>query len=572
MNETCALWLSSPAVSEEDKAELRSLSEKEIEDRFFAPLEFGTAGLRGVMGPGLRRMNVHVVRHTTQALANLVHKEGRDACRAGVAIAYDCRHKSAEFAREAACVLAANGVSVRLFDELRPTPELSFAIREYGCTAGINITASHNPKEYNGYKVYWADGAQLPPEHAAVMAHEMEKMDFFKSILTMSYDEAVAGGRIVLMGEETDRAFLSCVLCQSVDPEAVAQAAPRFKIVYTPFHGAGYRLVPQALSKLGFRHILCEPEQMKLDGDFPTVASPNPENKEGFARAIELARQNDVDLIIGTDPDADRVGVVVRDRTGEYVTLSGNQMGVLLLDYLIRARRRRGTMPQNPAAIKTIVTTEMVRAVGKAHGVAVFDTFTGFKFMAELIARFEREKSHHYLLAFEESYGYLAGDHARDKDAVTASVLIAEMAAWYFLQGKSLFDAMQELYATYGHFREATLNIVMPGLSGLTRMKELMNSLRENPPRDISGTKALFLRDYLRGERYDLFSPAIEALPLRGSDVLSFEMADGTVIVVRPSGTEPKIKVYVLARGDSAADCDAKVSDYASWAGGLAAL
>ena len=564
-------WLNSGALSREEKDELFSLvgNKTKIEERFYAPLEFGTAGLRGVMGLGLHRMNLHVVRHVTQAFANLIAGEGAEACRAGVAICYDCRHHSAEYARETACVLAANGIRARLFDSMRPTPELSFAIREYGCTAGINITASHNPREYNGYKVYWSDGAQLPPRHAAVVSAEMERIDIFTGVHTMPYEETLAGGLITLMGAETDEAFLSRILSLSVNRSAVQKMADTFKVVYTPFHGAGRLLVPEALKRLGVRHVLCVPEQMTPDGDFPTVVSPNPEEKAGFALAVALAQAQDVDLIIGTDPDADRMGLMLRDRAGDYVTLSGNQVGVLLLDYLIRAGREAGTLPPNAAAVKTIVTTEMARAVGEKNGVAVFDTFTGFKFMAEKIKDFEETGDFRYILAYEESYGYLIGDHARDKDAVGASMLVAEMACWYAARGMTLYDAMEALYETYGHYAELTLNLVMPGLAGLANMQALMQGLREASPAEIAGTPVLAVRDYLSGERRDLLTGSAEPMELRDSNVLYFELLDDTRFIVRPSGTEPKIKVYILARGEDRTDAARKLDMYRAYAEGL---
>ncbi len=561
-------WLSSPAISDDERAELERVKDddKAIKDRFFAPLEFGTAGLRGVMGPGINRMNLHVVRQTTQAMANLVLSEGPEAVKKGVAVCFDCRHRSDEFAREAACVFAANGIPARLFESLRPTPELSFAIREYGCTAGINITASHNPKEYNGYKVYWSDGAQLPPAHAEVVAREMEKLDIFTGAKTMPYEDAVSRGLVTIMGAETDKEFLDMVMCQSVSQDSVKKVADTFKLVYTPFHGTGHELVPRALKKLGFKYVICVPEQMMIDGSFPTVKSPNPEEKAGFKLAIDLAKSVGATLIIGTDPDADRVGIVLRDNAGEYVTLSGNQVGVLLLDYLIKAKRENGTMPHNPAAIKTIVTTEMARRVGEANGVPVFDTFTGFKFMAEKIKEFEEKHSHRYIFAYEESYGYLAGDHCRDKDAVTASMLIAEMAAWYACKGMTLYDAMESLYKEYGCYGEQTLNLVMPGLEGMEKMKALMARLRSDPPENVSGTRVKAVRDYLRGERYDLATGAITRLEIKGSNVLYWELEDGTMFIVRPSGTEPKVKVYILAQGSDRADCDYRLGIYSAWA------
>lgn len=557
-------WLKEELLTEEERQELLSIQndETEIESRFFAPLSFGTAGLRGVLGAGINRMNIHTVRQATQGIANLIRGIGKEACERGVAICMDCRNMSDVFAREAACVLAGNHIKAYLFDALRPTPELSFAIRTIRCIAGINITASHNPKEYNGYKAYWEDGAQLPPAQADIVARAIDETDIFHGITRMDYDKALKKGWITLIGEEVDESFLFHVQEMAINRQAVAQAADTFKVVYTPFHGTGYRLVPEALKRLGLKHILCVPEQMVLDGNFPTVKSPNPENKEGFALAIELARKENVDLIIGTDPDADRVGVIVRNREGEYVPVSGNQMGVLLLDYIIRARRATGTMPESPAALKTIVTTEMVRKVGSENGVAVFDTFTGFKFMAEKIKQFEEEKSYQYLLAFEESYGYLMGDYCRDKDAVTASMMIAEMAADYHNAGMTLFDAMQALYRRYGFYEERTVNLVMPGVDGLSRMAELMESLRNQPPKAIAGTQVARIRDYSSGKIKNLQNSSMEKMELSGSNVLYFELQDGTSFIIRPSGTEPKIKVYILAQGADAAECSERAERY----------
>ena len=560
-------WLDSPALTPEERAELEAIrdDEAEIKDRFHAPLAFGTAGLRGVMGAGLNRMNIRIVRHTTQAMANLVLGEGEAAARAGVAVCYDSRNNSEEFARQAASVLAANGVFVRLFDGLRPTPELSFAIRHYQCAAGINITASHNPKEYNGYKVYWSDGAQMPPRHADIVSAERERLDLFTGAKTTDFDAAVAAGAIVMMGRETDEAFLDAVMTQSVARERIRDIAKDFKLVYTPFHGAGYSLVPQALARLGIQNVLCVPEQMVLDGNFPTVKSPNPEDKAGFAAAIELARRENANLIIGTDPDADRVGILLRDGQGEYVTLSGNQVGVLLADYLIRARKEAGTLPPNAAMLKTVVTTEMARAVAESYGVAMFDTFTGFKFLAEKIAELERAGSHRCIFAYEESYGYLAGDHARDKDAVVASMLIAEMACWYALQGMTLYDAMEALYEKYGAYGEETLNLVMPGVTGMEKMAALMARLRQSPPAAIGGTAVTAVRDYQSGTRRVTEDGAEERMELRDSDVLAFELADGTTFLVRPSGTEPKVKVYVLARGETRDELNEKIERYSEY-------
>jgi len=565
-------WLSSHALSESEKDELRSIKDdaKEIESRFFSRLEFGTAGLRGIMAVGLFRMNIHVIRHTTQAFAELILDEPGDLSEKCVAICYDSRIKSDEFAREAAGIIAGNGIRVRIFESLRPTPELSFAIREYGCIAGINITASHNPKEYNGYKVYWSDGAQLPPHHASEIAAKMEKLDIFDSIRSISFDEAVGKGLITKMGAETDELFLKNVMAQANDFEAVKKVADSFKLVYTPFHGTGYKLVPEALRRLGIKHILCEPEQMKIDGTFPTVVSPNPENPEGFALAVALAKENGADLIIGTDPDADRVGIMVRSDTGDYITLSGNQTGVLLVDYIINAKRRAGTMPGKPTILKSLVTTEMARLIAEKNDVACFDTFTGFKFMAEKKNALEAAGEGNVIFSYEESYGYMIGDFVRDKDAVTASMLLAEMAAWYAGQGMTLYDAMQKLYEKYGQYGERTLNLVMPGLDGIAKMRKLMEDLRASPPNELAGVDVTVRRDYEPGIELDVITGESSNIELKGSNVLRYGTADGTIVIVRPSGTEPKVKVYILASGETRAECDDKVNKYSAWADKLA--
>ncbi len=559
-------WLASPALTEEERAELTAIkgNNGEIESRFFAPLSFGTAGLRGVLGVGLYRMNRFTVGAATQGLANLIISNGEDAMKRGVAIAYDSRHMSPEFARLCACILAENGIQVRLYDELRPTPELSFAIRHYGTIAGINITASHNPKEYNGYKVYWEDGAQLPPAEADVVAKEMGALDLFTDVKVGDFDQYLASGRIIMLGKETDEAYLGEVLKVAVNPDCVKQVADEFKLVYTPFHGAGYRLVPEILKRIGYKHIICEPNQMVIDGDFPTVVSPNPENKEGFHLAIELAKENGVDLIIGTDPDADRTGIVLKDKTGEYITLSGNQVGVLLIDYIITARRLTNTMPAHPAVLKSLVTTEMARSAAEKNGVDCFDTFTGFKFLAEKIKEFERTGSHEYLFAYEESYGYLAGDYARDKDAVTASMLIAEMAAYYRTKGMTLYDAMETMYEKYGYYCEQTISITMPGVAGLTRMQELMVELRETPLTDVAGNQVEFVRDYQPGTRKNVATGETEEMELKGQNVLYYELEGGTSFIIRPSGTEPKVKVYIMARAEDKAAAATKVEALAA--------
>ena len=561
-------WLNSPVLSQEEKAELEAIrgDEKEIESRFFDQLAFGTAGLRGTMGVGLYRMNVHVIRHATQAFAQVILEEGPEAAARGVAVCFDCRNNSDLFAREAACVMAGNGIPVRLFQALRPTPELSFAVREYGCIAGINVTASHNPKEYNGYKVYWEDGAQLPPKHADEVARKMRELDVFTSVKTMDYNEAVSQGKITLLGEETDERFLSNVMEQVNDKAVVEQMADTFKMVYTPFHGTGYQLIPEALKRLGMKHVICVPEQMVIDGNFPTVASPNPENPEGFYLAVDLAKANDADFILGSDPDADRVGIMVRTKDDDFVVISGNQTGVLLLDYLIGAKRRTGKMPENPVALKTIVTTEMARKVAEVNGLKCYDTFTGFKFLAEKKDKLENSGEGKVIFSYEESYGYMLGDYVRDKDAVSASVELTEMAAWYASQGMTLYDALQALFEKYGYYGEKTLNLVMPGLDGLKKMADLMAGLRTQPPVEIAGVAVREQKDYQDGSVVRVSDGVRSAMELSGSNVLRYEMADGTSLIVRPSGTEPKVKVYILANGESKAACDEKVAKYAAWA------
>ena len=560
-------WLASPALSEDERNELKAIAndEKEIENRFYGPLEFGTAGLRGTMYVGLHNMNRHVIRWATQGFANVIRAEGEEAMKKGVAICMDCRNHSMEFARAAACVMAGNGITVKLFESLRPTPELSFAVREYGCEAGINVTASHNPKEYNGYKVYWADGAQLPPQHAAAIAARLEQIDIFTGVKRMAFDDAVKAGLITLLGEETDKMFMSNVMAMINDRASVAQVADSFKVVYTPFHGCGWKLVPEALRGLGVKNLYCVEQQMVLDGTFPTVASPNPENPEGFYLAIELADKVGADFILGTDPDSDRVGIMVRGADGKFIAVTGNQTGVLLLDYLIGAMRRAGKMPENPYFLKTIVTTEMAREVAESNDVTCCDTFTGFKFMAEKKNALEAAGEGHVIMSYEESYGYMLGDYVRDKDAVTASLLITEMAAWYAAKGMTLYDALQALYKKYGWYGEKTHNLVMPGLDGLEKMAALMRRLRTAPPANIAGVDVVVRKDYQDGSAVDCATGNVGKMELSGSNVLRFELADGTTILVRPSGTEPKIKVYILTKGVDAAERDANIEKYSAW-------
>jgi phosphoglucomutase len=557
-------WLHSDALTEQERAELASLSEKEQKGRFFGPLEFGTAGLRGTMEVGLHNMNLYVIRWATQGFANVIAAEGEEAKRRGVAICMDCRCHSMDFARAAAEVCAANGIHVRLFESLRPTPELSFAVREYHCQAGINVTASHNPKEYNGYKVYWEDGAQLPPHHAAAIADELTRIDIFSGVKHMDFDTAKSQGLIEMLGAETDEKFMAQVLAMINDKASVAKVADTFQVVYTPFHGCGWKLVPEALKALGIRHLYCVSEQMVLDGSFPTVKSPNPENPEGFYLAVALANEKGADFIVGTDPDSDRVGLMVRDPRGEFIPVTGNQTGVLLADYLIGAMKRAGKMPAHPVLLKTIVTTEMARKVAEENGVTCYDTFTGFKFMAEKKGQLETSGQGKVIMSFEESYGYMLGDYVRDKDAVTASLLLTEMAAWYASRGMTLYDALQALYEKYGWYGEKTHNLVMPGLDGLAKMAALMKNFREHPPVEIAGVPVVMRKDYADGTTVDCHG-TVGQMELSGSNVLRYELSDGTTILVRPSGTEPKIKIYLLTQGKDAAQRDERIAKYSAW-------
>ena len=560
--ETYLHWLGSPAISEEERAELRAIegNKDEILSRFASYLSFGTAGLRGTMKAGTNAMNVHTVAHATQGLANLILKEGRAAD--GVVIAYDSRNNSPLFARTAASVLAANGIGVYLFDGLRPTPELSFALRHLQCVAGINITASHNPKAYNGYKAYWEDGAQLPPEHAAVVSEEIGKLDIFNDIKTVDADAAIADGRIRMIGAEVDEAYLREVEAQAINPEAIRSVADELHIVYTPLHGAGYRLVPEILARCGLKHLHPVEAQMQPNGDFPTVAKPNPEYPEVFELGVALANEVGSDLIIATDPDTDRVGVSTRRPDGSFTTITGNQMGALLIDYIITAYEQTGTMPDAPYAVKTIVTSEMAAKICAAHGVKMYNVLTGFKFIGEVIKNHEQAGYGTFLFGFEESYGYLKGTYARDKDAVVASMLIAEMTAYYKAQNKTLFDALEELYTRYGFCMEKTAELEMPGVDGPARMAALMEKLRNNPPADFHGYAVVTAGDYAAGTLTDLRIGKSEPTNLPSSNVLSFILENGDVIVVRPSGTEPKVKFYYLLSGEERAAVEANLAAY----------
>lgn len=543
-------WMNSPVVDEDTKAELKAIEndEDQLKLRFSGMMSFGTAGLREVMRAGLNGMNIYTVRYATQGLADLINSCGENVG-GGVTISYDSRHNSCEYARQSAAVLAANGIHVNIFDELRPTPELSFALRYTGSIAGINITASHNTKEYNGYKVYWSDGAQLPPEHAAQVSASMERNDIFDDVKTMDFEEGVKKGLITLIGSEIDEKYLEKVMEQSVGSRYVEQAAGDFTIIYTPFHGTGYKLVPEVLKRLGMKHVLTVPEQMVIDGDFPTVKSPNPEYIEGFAKAIEMARENDVDLIIGTDPDGDRCGVVVRNGD-DYETLTGNQIGVLLLDYLITARREQGTLAPNSAAVKSIVSTTMANAICEANGIKLFETLTGFKYIGEKIKEFLETGQYTFLFGFEESNGYLAGTYARDKDAVVASMLIAEMGCMYRTKGISLYQGIQALYEKYGFFKEGVTSASFSGLEAKAKMNSIMEGLRNDPPEKL-GLKVERISDYSTGKILNVKDGSTGETGLPESNVLFYDLEGGCSLIIRPSGTEPKIKLYVMTRGQS---------------------
>ena len=555
-------WLNSDKLSDAEKAELLSIKDddKEIQLRFTDYLSFGTAGLRGTMKVGMNAMNVHTVAYATQGLAQLIIEEGRTAD--GVAIAYDSRNNSELFAKTAARVLAAANIPAYLFDELRPTPELSFALRELHCVAGINITASHNPKQYNGYKAYWEDGAQLPPEHADVVSATMQKLDIFEDVKLADFDEALAAGKIVMLGRDMDEKYLACVQAQAVNPEAVKAVADELKIVYSPLHGTGYRLVPEILRRCGHKNVFTVDEQMVISGDFPTVAKPNPEYKEVFDIGMKIADEVGSDLVVATDPDADRVGVVTRTPDGSFTTITGNQMGALLMDYILTAYEETNTMPEIPFAVKTIVTTELAAKICEAHGVKMHNVLTGFKFIGEVIKDYEKKGFGTFVLGFEESYGYLKGTYARDKDAVVAAMLICEMTAYYKAKGMTLSDALDALYARYGYCYEANVEIYMEGLDGPARMAEKMNALRNPAPAEIDGRKVVKFGDYQAQTIEDRVSGTVESTNLPKSNVLAFTLDNGDVIVARPSGTEPKIKFYFMLIGKDKDETVAKMEAY----------
>jgi phosphoglucomutase len=548
-------WLADPIIDAATKAELTVLAgnDAEIQDRFFKDLEFGTGGMRGVLGAGTNRLNIYTIRKATQGLANYILAS--DAYKPGgsVAIAHDSRRMSPEFSREAALVLNANGIKAYVFDSLRPTPLLSFAVRELNCVAGIVVTASHNPPEYNGYKVYWSDGGQCPyPRDEAIIA-EVNKITDFSMVKTIPLEEAKTKGLYNIAPPAVDDAFIKHVTNCCQNPGIIP--ASDIKIVFTPLHGAGNISVQRALRETGFKNVYVVPEQEAPDGDFPTVGYPNPEDKKAFALALELAKEKDADIVVATDPDCDRVGVAVKysnssrdpskkTDSDDYILLTGNQTGVILTEYILSQMKEKGTLPANAAIISTIVSTDMTRAIAAAYGAEYMEVLTGFKYIGEKIKEFEESGSHSYIIGFEESYGYLTGTYARDKDAVAATLLVCEAAAFYRTQGLTLYEFLQKLYLTYGEYRESVESITMKGISGLQDIKRIMSALRANPPAALGGSNVIEARDYLNREVKCLKTGNITAITLPVSDVLYYAMEDGAWACVRPSGTEPKIKLY----------------------------
>lgn len=557
-------WLDN--ADAETVAELKAIENdaNEIKERFYKNLEFGTAGLRGIIGAGSNRMNSYVVGQATQGLANQLIKTNPDADEISVAIAYDSRIKSDEFAKVSAAILAANGIKVYLFEELKPVPELSFTVRYKKTTAGIVITASHNPAKYNGYKVYGADGAQLNPELAAIVLDEIGKTDMFKDVKTCDFDKAVADGKIVMIGDDIESAYLDCVAAQSINSDLIREKGDNLTFVYTPFHGSGNKPVRKILKRMGFDNVVVVKEQELPDGRFPTVKSPNPENKEGFTIAIEYAKKCGADLIIGTDPDADRVGIIVKNKNGEYNTYTGNQVGAMLTEYILSSLKSRGELADDAYVVKTIVTTNLTKAICDNYGVEMKEVLTGFKFIGEKIKESEETGKGTYIFGFEESYGYLKGTYARDKDAVVATMLIAEMTLWCKENGSSLAEFMDGIYAKYGRYIEYVESVVMEGIDGSEKIAAIMDKLRTDTPTSIGGKKVMAVRDYETSVRTEIKSGTTEEILLPKSNVIYLELEDGNNFIVRPSGTEPKIKLYCLLRGkDSAAaeDLLTKVKD-----------
>ena len=546
-----ARWINE--ADPETVAELESIKDDdaEIKDRFYKTLEFGTAGLRGVLGAGINRMNEYVVGQATQGLANqLIKTNGKDAD-LSVVIAYDSRHKTDVFAKEAAQILAANGIKVYLFEELKPVPELSFSIRYLKTTAGIAVTASHNPAKYNGYKAYGSDGAQLNPELATIVLDEIGKTDIFTGVKKMDFEQAIDQGMIVMIGDEVEEAYLDEVQKQCVNPELAKEKGDTLKFVYTPFHGAGNKPVRKILKRIGFNNVVVVKEQELPDGDFPTVESPNPENKEGFKLAIGYAKECGADLIVGTDPDSDRVGILVKNDKGEYVTFTGNQVGTLLSEYILSALAEKDAVPKDGYIVKTIVTTNIIQAICDAYGIEMKEVLTGFKFIGEKIKESEETGIGTYIFGFEESYGYLKGTYARDKDAVVATMLIAEMALYYQENGTSIFEQMDNIYKKYGYYKEEVVSVTLEGIEGLAKIKSTMDRLRENPPEMVAGKKVIAVRDYLTSERVDKLTGENSGILLPKSNVIYLELEDQNNFIIRPSGTEPKIKLYCLMKGET---------------------
>ncbi len=553
-------WCTDPYFDDETKKELLAIKDDkaEIEDRFYRQLEFGTGGLRGVIGAGTNRMNIYTVRQATQGLANyIISQDGQSK---GVAIAYDSRIMSKEFADEAALCLNANGIKAYVFPSLRPTPELSFSVRELHCISGIVITASHNPREYNGYKVYWEDGAQITPPHDKNILAEVAKVTEFSAVKTMDKDEAVKAGLYNVIGEDIDDKYMEQLKKQSIHPDIIKKMAKDIKIVYTPLHGTGNLPVRRVLKELGFEKVIVVPEQEKPDGNFPTVSYPNPESPAAWELALALAKKEDADIVLATDPDADRLGVYCKDtKTGEYVSFTGNMSGMLIAEYILRERKATGTMPENPALVETIVTTDMAKVIAADYGVKLIEVLTGFKYIGEQIRLFEKNHTYNYVFGLEESYGCLAGTYARDKDACVAVMMLCEVASYYKSQGKTLWDAMVDMYEKYGYFKEGLETLTLKGIDGAEQIQNIMTDMRNNPPKELGGYKVVAVRDYKEDTRKDLATGEVTKTGLPTSNVLYYELTDNAWCCVRPSGTEPKIKFYFGVKGTSLADAEKKL-------------
>jgi len=555
-------WIEDNYFDEETKSELKSIAddEKEIQERFYKELEFGTGGLRGIIGAGTNRMNKYTVRKATQGLANYILLKETDNNKKAVAIAYDSRRFSKEFAEEAALVLNGNGIKTYLFKELAPTPELSFAVRYLGCTAGIVITASHNPPEYNGYKVYWSDGGQVPPPFDEEIIKEVMKVTDFSQVKVKDKGKAKEEGLFNIIDEEIHDAYIKEVKAQSINGDIVKKIADDFTIVFTPLHGTGNKPVMRVLKEIGFKNVFVVPQQENPDSNFSTVSYPNPEDPKAFDLAIKLAKEKNADIIIGTDPDADRVGVLVRDEKGEYSVLTGNMTGVLLAEYILSAKKSKGILPRNGAIIKTIVTTKMADAVAKEYDITLFEVLTGFKFIGKKIKEFEETGEHEYLFGFEESYGSLAGTYARDKDAVVSAMLACELAAVYKDKGMTLYEGLQELYKKYGYYKESLNSITLKGIEGQEKIKSLLTSIRNNPPSEIAGMNVLEIRDYEEQVAKNLTTKETRKMELPKSNVLYFVLEDEAWFCIRPSGTEPKVKIYFGVKGTSEEEADKKLA------------